>query len=101
LLRKLIAALSSAFSTPSLLAACPCASASKPPVQTENFVRIDKKYVTTVREIIIAFKMSPVFIALVALVGSTFQTRSAMRPRLLLSVTRSLFCNAAHRVVRA
>jgi hypothetical protein len=39
------------------------------PVHTENFVRTDNIYVTTVCQIIIALKMSPVFIALVALVG--------------------------------
>jgi len=53
------------------------------PVHTENFVRIDETCVTTVCEIIIAFKMSPVFIALVALVGSTFQTRAAMQAELV------------------
>jgi len=49
------------------------------PVRTENFVRIDNMCVTTVCEIIIAFKMSPFFVALFALVGSTLQTRSAMQ----------------------
>ena len=48
-----------------------------PVVHIENFVRTDNAYVTTVCEIIIALKMSPVFIALVALVGSTFQTSAA------------------------
>lgn len=46
-------------------------------MHTENFVRTDNAYVTTVCEIIIALKMSPVFIALVALVGSTFQASAA------------------------
>ena len=52
-------------------------------MDTENFVRTDNAYVTTVCEIIIAFKMSPVFIALVALVGSTFQTRAAMQAEIM------------------
>jgi len=52
-------------------------------VDTENLVRTDNAYVTIVCEIIIAFKMSPVFIALVALVGSTFQTRAAMQAEIM------------------
>ena len=52
-------------------------------MDTENLVRTDNAYVTIVCEIIIAFKMSPVFIALVALVGSTFQTRAAMQAEIM------------------
>jgi hypothetical protein len=52
-------------------------------VHTENFVRTDNTYVTTVCEIIIAFKMSPFFIALFALVGSTLQTRAAMQAEIV------------------
>ena len=49
------------------------------PVHIENFVRIESAYVTAVCEIIIVFTMSPVFIALLALIGSTFQTRVAQQ----------------------
>jgi hypothetical protein len=50
-----------------------------PPVHTENFVRIESTNLTAVCEIIIVFTMSPVFIALLALAGSTFQTRAAQQ----------------------
>jgi hypothetical protein len=62
---------------------------------TENFVRTDNTYVTTVCEIIIAFKMSPFFIALFALVGSTLQTRAAMQAEIVALRHQLVFSNAA------
>ena len=48
-------------------------------MDTENPVRIDNAGLRSVREIIIVSKMSPFFIALLALVASTFRTRAALQ----------------------
>ena len=47
------------------------------PVDTENPVRIENAGIRSVREIIIVSMMTPFFIALLALVTSTFRTRAA------------------------
>ena len=49
-------------------------------VHTENFFRIESIDVTAVCGTIIVFTMSPVFIALLALVGSRPQPRAAPLP---------------------
>jgi hypothetical protein len=46
-------------------------------VDTKNPVRIDNAGIRPVREIIIVSTMTPFFIALLALVASTFRTRAA------------------------
>src|SRR5882762_3461092 len=53
------------------------------PVDTENPVRIDNAGLRSVREIIIVSKMSPFFIALLALVASTFRTRAALQAEIV------------------
>jgi len=48
-------------------------------VDTENPVRIENAGIRSVREIIIVSTMTPFFIALLALVNSTFRTRAAQQ----------------------
>jgi len=48
-------------------------------VDTENSVRIESAGLRSVREIIIVSAMTPFFIALLALVASTFRTRAAQQ----------------------
>ena len=52
-------------------------------VLTENSVRAQTARVTSVREIIVISTMSPVFIALLALLTSTFRTRAALQAEIL------------------
>ena len=60
-------------------------------MDTENPVRIENAGFRSVREIIIVSKMSPFFIALLALVASTFGPVLLSRLRSLLSAIRSPF----------
>src|SRR5215467_4374852 len=53
------------------------------PVDTENAVRIENAGFRSVREIIIVSTMTPFFIALLALVTSTFRTRAAQQPEIV------------------
>ena len=50
---------------------------------TENSVRIENAGFRSVREIIIVSKMSPLFIALLALVASTFRARAALQAEIV------------------
>ena len=59
-----------------------------PPVDTENSVRIENAVFHSVREIIIVSTMTPFFIALLALVASTFRTRAAQQASLLAKLGR-------------
>ena len=52
-------------------------------VDTENPVRIENAGFRAVREIIIVSTMSPFFIALLALVASTFRTRAAQQAEIV------------------
>src|SRR6266446_9728420 len=52
-------------------------------VDTENSVRIENAGFRSVREIIIVSTMSPFFIALLALVASTFRTRAALQAEIV------------------
>jgi len=70
------------------------------PVDTENPVRIENAGFRSVREIIIVSTMTPFFIALLALVTSTFRAREVWL-RSLPSAIRSPSCNKARRVVSA
>ena len=54
-----------------------------PVVDTENPVRIENARFRPVREIIIVSKMSPFFIALLALVSSTFRARAALQAEIV------------------
>src|SRR5438132_2895987 len=54
-----------------------------PLVDTENPVRIENAGFRSVREIIIVFKVSPFFIALLALVSSTFRARAALQAEIV------------------
>src|SRR4029077_2097064 len=54
-----------------------------PTVDTENPVRIENAGFRSVREIIIVSKMSPFFIALLALVSSTFRARLALQAEIV------------------
>ncbi len=53
------------------------------PVDTEKPVRIENAGFRSVREIIIVSTMSPFFIALLALVASTFRTRAAQQAEIV------------------
>jgi hypothetical protein len=53
------------------------------PVDTENSVRIENAGFRSVREIIIVSTMTPFFIALLALVASTFRTRAAQQAEIV------------------
>ena len=48
-------------------------------MDTENPVRIENAGIRSVREIIMVSTMTPFFIALLALVASTFRTRAAQQ----------------------
>jgi hypothetical protein len=52
-------------------------------VDTENLVRIENAGFRSVREIIIVSTMTPFFIALLALVTSTFRTRAAQQAEIV------------------
>jgi hypothetical protein len=52
-------------------------------VATENFVRSENKEVPIIREIMVATTMSSLFVALFALVASTFRTRAALQAEIL------------------
>src|SRR6516162_10177607 len=52
-------------------------------VDTENSVRIENAGFHPVREIIIVSTMTPFFIALLALVASTFRTRAAQQAEIM------------------
>ena len=52
-------------------------------VDTENPVRIENAGIRSVREIIIVSMMTPFFIALLALVASTFRTRAAQQAEIV------------------
>src|SRR5947207_3043728 len=58
-------------------------SGKKAPVDPENPVRIENAGFRSVREIIIVSKMSPFFIALLALVSSTFRARAALQAEIV------------------
>ena len=53
------------------------------PVDTENSVRIENAGFHSVREIIMVSTMTPFFIALLALVASTFRTRAAQQAEIV------------------
>ena len=55
----------------------------KPAVDTENPIRIENAGFRSVREIIIVSTMTPFFIALLALVTSTFRTRAAQQAEIV------------------
>src|SRR5206468_2730952 len=76
-------------------------SGKKAPVDTENPVRIENAGFRFVREIIIVSKMSPFFIALLALVSSTFRARAALQAEIVASDIRSPSFNRARHVVYA
>jgi hypothetical protein len=52
-------------------------------VDTENPVRIENAGIRSVREIIMVSTMTPFFIALLALVASTFRTRAAQQAEIV------------------
>jgi hypothetical protein len=52
-------------------------------VLTENSVRSENTGVPTIREIMVATTMSSLFIALFALVASSFRTRAALQAEIL------------------
>jgi hypothetical protein len=52
-------------------------------VDSENPVRIENTGFRSVHEIIIVFTMTPFFIALLALVASTFWTRAAQQAEIV------------------
>src|SRR6266576_3770674 len=54
-----------------------------PPVVTENSVRSENKEVPIIREIMVATTMSSLFVALFALVASSFRTRAALPAEIL------------------
>ena len=54
-----------------------------PPVLTENSVRSENTGVPTIREIMVATTMSSLFVALFALVASSFRTRAALQAEIL------------------
>jgi len=54
-----------------------------PTVDTENPVRIENAGFRCVREIIIVSTMTPFFIALLALIASTFRTRAVQQAEIL------------------
>jgi hypothetical protein len=68
-------------------------------VDTENSVRIENAGFRSVREIIIVSTMTPFFIALLALVASTFRTRAAQQAEILAPAIRSPSYNKARHVV--
>ena len=68
---------------------------------TENPVLIENAGFRSVREIIIGSTMTPFFIALLALVTSTFGPVLLSRLRSLPYAIRSPSCNKARRVVSA
>jgi hypothetical protein len=70
-------------------------------VDTENSDRIENAGFRSVREIVIVSTMTPFFVALLALVASTFRTRALSRLRSLPSAIRSPSCNEARPVVSA
>jgi hypothetical protein len=49
------------------------------PVLTDNSVRSENTGVPTIREIMVATTMSPLFVALFALVASSFRSRAALQ----------------------
>jgi hypothetical protein len=53
------------------------------PVHTENSVRSENAGVPTIREIMVATTMSSLFVALFALVASSFRTRAALQAEIL------------------
>src|SRR6267143_3881370 len=53
------------------------------PVATENSVRSENKEVPIIREIMVATTMSSLFVALFALVASSFRTRAALQAEIL------------------
>src|SRR5262249_14231987 len=60
-----------------------CGPASAWGVDTENSIRIENAGFRSVREIIIVYTMTPFFIALLALVASTFRTRAAQQAEIV------------------
>jgi hypothetical protein len=73
-----------------------------PPVDTENPVRIENAGFRSVREIIIVSTMTPFFIALLALIASTFRTRAAQQAEILalrhqIAVLHMLFARTLSR----
>jgi hypothetical protein len=52
-------------------------------VVTENFVRSENTGVRIIREIMVATTMSPLFVALFALLASSFRTRAALQAEIL------------------
>ena len=52
-------------------------------MDTENPVRIENAGIRSVREIIMVSTMTPFFIALLALVASTFRTRAAQQAEIV------------------
>ena len=50
---------------------------------TENSVRSENTGVPTIREILVATTMSSLFVALFALVASSFRTRAALQAEIL------------------
>ena len=56
---------------------------ARPVVDTENSVRIENAGFHSVREIIMVSTMTPFFIALLALVASTFRTRAAQQAEIM------------------
>ena len=55
----------------------------RPVVHTENSVRSENAGVPTIREIMVATTMSSLFVALFALVASSFRTRAALQAEIL------------------
>jgi len=68
-------------------------------VHTENFVRIGKKYVTTIERILSLSRWVLFSSHLLPWSARRFGPALLCRPRLRLCVTSSLFSNAAHRAV--
>src|SRR6267378_1060297 len=59
------------------------ATCSRTAVATENSVRSENKEVPIIREIMVATTMSSLFVALFALVASSFRTRAALQAEIL------------------
>ncbi len=60
-----------------------CACPARFPVATEKPVRFENKEVPIIREIMVATTMSSLFVALFALVASSFRTRAALQAEIL------------------
>src|SRR5207302_10940369 len=60
-----------------------CEKRKASPVATENSIRSENKEVPINREIMVATTMSSLFVALFALVASSFRTRAALQAEIL------------------